>query len=199
MTFIQAICHKSAQLIPTIKKGRKNVGPNFFQDYPNAIRFDLVHLWPSMFLFLERGGQPKKIGNWGGVMQFSNYTPPKPTSPRYPIKNERSLNAMFHSTFWAFWLSRNYISFLRAIYIVAQLREKCSSNLAGQFKQLSLIRVTWIIQVTPTEFEPIISAMPVRCSPNWATKPCTHCLVSRKTAKRELKHVRFWNADGNRK
>ena len=27
----------------------------------------------------------------GGVIQFSNYTPPNPTSPPYPIKNERSL------------------------------------------------------------------------------------------------------------
>ena len=33
----------------------------------------------------------KKIGNGGGVIQFSNYTPPNPTSPPYPIKNERSL------------------------------------------------------------------------------------------------------------
>ena len=40
-----------------------------------------------------RGGQEKKIGNWGGgVIQFSNYTPPNSTSPPYPIKNERSLS-----------------------------------------------------------------------------------------------------------
>ena len=39
----------------------------------------------------EVGGHAKKIGNWGGVIQFSNYTPPNPTSPPYPIKNERSL------------------------------------------------------------------------------------------------------------
>ena len=40
----------------------------------------------------EGGGHAKKIGNWGGgVIQFSNYTPPNPTSPLYPIKNERSL------------------------------------------------------------------------------------------------------------
>ena len=31
----------------------------------------------------------RKLG--GGVIQFSNYTPPKPTSPPNPIKNERSL------------------------------------------------------------------------------------------------------------
>ena len=29
----------------------KNVGPTFFQDYPNAICFNLVHLCPSMLLF----------------------------------------------------------------------------------------------------------------------------------------------------
>ena len=40
----------------------------------------------------EGGGHAKKIGNWGGVIQFSNYTPPIPTSPPYPIKNERSLS-----------------------------------------------------------------------------------------------------------
>ena len=28
-------------------------------------------------------------------MQLSNYTPPKPTSPPYPIKNERSLKGAF--------------------------------------------------------------------------------------------------------
>ena len=40
---------------------------------------------------LMRGGHAKKIGNWGRVIQFSNYTPPNPTSLPYPIKNERSL------------------------------------------------------------------------------------------------------------
>ena len=40
---------------------------------------------------MRGGGHAKKIGNWGGVIQFSNYTPPNPTSPPYPIKNERSL------------------------------------------------------------------------------------------------------------
>ena len=41
---------------------------------------------------LMRGGHAKKIGNLGGgVIQFSNYTPPNPASPPYPIKNERSL------------------------------------------------------------------------------------------------------------
>ena len=39
----------------------------------------------------EGGGHAKKIGNWGGVIQFSNYTPPNPTSAPYPIKNERSV------------------------------------------------------------------------------------------------------------
>ena len=33
----------------------------------------------------------KKSEMGGGVIQFSNYTPPNPTSPPYPIKNERSL------------------------------------------------------------------------------------------------------------
>ena len=33
----------------------------------------------------------KKNRKLGGVIQFSNYTPPNPTSPPYPIKNERSL------------------------------------------------------------------------------------------------------------
>ena len=31
----------------------------------------------------------------GGALQFSNYTPPKPTIPPYPIKNERSLRLYF--------------------------------------------------------------------------------------------------------
>ena len=39
-TFIQAICHK-------LEKRRAD----FFQDYPNGIRFDLVHLCPYMLLF----------------------------------------------------------------------------------------------------------------------------------------------------
>ena len=44
----------------------------------------------------EGGGHAKKIGNWGGggVIQFSNYTPPNSTSPPYPIKNERSLRML---------------------------------------------------------------------------------------------------------
>ena len=45
------------------------------------------------------GGHAKKIGNWGGVIQFSNYTPPNPTSPPYPIKNERSLRDFIWLTF----------------------------------------------------------------------------------------------------
>ena len=41
---------------------------------------------------MRGGGHAKKIGNGGGgVIQFSNYTPPNPTSPPYPIKNERSV------------------------------------------------------------------------------------------------------------
>ena len=43
------------------------------------------------------GGHAKKIGNWG-VIQFSNYTPPNPTSPPYPVKNERSLGSFINST-----------------------------------------------------------------------------------------------------
>ena len=39
-TFIQAICHKV-----------ENVGLSFFKDHPNAIRFNLVQLCPSMLLF----------------------------------------------------------------------------------------------------------------------------------------------------
>ena len=39
-TFIQAICRK-------FEKRRAD----FFQDYPNVIRFNLVHLCPSMLLF----------------------------------------------------------------------------------------------------------------------------------------------------
>ena len=42
---------------------------------------------------LMRGGahakKNRKLG--GGVIQFSNYTLPNPTSPPYPIKNDRSL------------------------------------------------------------------------------------------------------------
>ena len=36
------------------------------------------------------GAMGKKSEIGGGVIQFSNYTPPNPTSP-HPIKNERSL------------------------------------------------------------------------------------------------------------
>ena len=43
---------------------------------------------------MRGGGHAKKIGNWGGVIQFSNYTPPNSTSPPYPIKNERSLRML---------------------------------------------------------------------------------------------------------
>ena len=39
----------------------------------------------------EGGAMRKKSEIGGGVIQFSNYTPPNPTSPPYPIKNERSV------------------------------------------------------------------------------------------------------------
>ena len=39
---------------------------------------------------LVRGGHAKKLASWG-VMQFPTDTPPNPTSPPYPLKNERSL------------------------------------------------------------------------------------------------------------
>ena len=39
-TFIEAICHKF-----------EKHGVDFFQDYPNVIRFNLVHLCPSTLLF----------------------------------------------------------------------------------------------------------------------------------------------------
>ena len=57
----------------------------------------------GIFLFKGRGIPKNALGGgggerpWkrksesGGVMQFSNYTPPNPTSPPYPIKNKRSL------------------------------------------------------------------------------------------------------------
>ena len=37
------------------------------------------------------GEKNRKLGGGEVVIQFSNYTPPNPTSPPYPIKNERSL------------------------------------------------------------------------------------------------------------
>ena len=40
---------------------------------------------------MRGGGMQKKSEIGGGVIQFSNYTPPNPISPSYPIKNERSL------------------------------------------------------------------------------------------------------------
>ena len=36
--------------------------------------------------------KPGKLGG-EGVIQFANDTPPNPTSPSYPIKNERSLTS----------------------------------------------------------------------------------------------------------
>ena len=51
----------------------------------------------------------KKIGNWGGgVIQFSNYTPPNPTSPPYPIKIERSLNFLCGDNF-AMYNALNFV------------------------------------------------------------------------------------------
>ena len=43
---------------------------------------------------MRGGGACEKNRKLGGVIQFSNYTPPNPTSPPYPIKNERSLNSV---------------------------------------------------------------------------------------------------------
>ena len=43
------------------------------------------------------GGMRKKSEIGGGVIQFSNYTPPDPTSPPYPVKNERSLKSQITS------------------------------------------------------------------------------------------------------
>ena len=42
---------------------------------------------------LMRGGAMRKKSEIGGVIQFSNYTPPNPTSPPYPIKKETVPNA----------------------------------------------------------------------------------------------------------
>ena len=50
-----------------------------------------------MYFFYSWGGgggaceKNQKLG--GGGLQFSNFTPSNPTSPLYPIKNERSLRA----------------------------------------------------------------------------------------------------------
>ena len=41
---------------------------------------------------MRGGGMRKKSEIGGGVIQFSNYTPPNLTRPPYPIKNERSPN-----------------------------------------------------------------------------------------------------------
>ena len=43
----------------------------------------------------------RKKSEIGGVIQFSNYTPPNPTSHPYPIKNERSLITKKKSTIGA--------------------------------------------------------------------------------------------------
>ena len=41
--------------------------------------------------YSDEGGAMRNTSEIGGVIQFSNYTPPNPSSPLYPIKNERSL------------------------------------------------------------------------------------------------------------
>ena len=54
-----------------------------------------------------------EIGGGGGHA-ISNYTPPKPTSPPYPIKNERSLELCYTSAglapFSALLKTRSHLS-----------------------------------------------------------------------------------------
>ena len=50
---------------------------------------------------MRGGGACEKNRKLGGVIQFSNYTPPNPTSHPYPIKNERSLITKKKSTIGA--------------------------------------------------------------------------------------------------
>ena len=57
-------------------------------------------------------------------------------------------------------------------------RGKWSSQLSGQFKQLSLIIDTWKFQATLTGFKPITSAMLGQCSTNWASKPLSWAHVN---------------------
>ena len=46
----------------------KNVGPTFFQDYPNVIRFNLVHLCPSTPLFPFAALQYVILSDFGGIL-----------------------------------------------------------------------------------------------------------------------------------
>ena len=70
------------------------------------MKFKCSNIFNGIGTFLFKGrGNPKKYSEWGrgkgeamgkksesgGVIQFSNYTPPNPTIPPYPIKNKRSL------------------------------------------------------------------------------------------------------------
>ena len=69
----------------------------------NKMKFICSNIFNGIGIFLFKGrGDPKKYfggggeamgkkSESGGVIQFSNYTPPNPTSPPYPIKNKRSL------------------------------------------------------------------------------------------------------------
>ena len=57
-----------------------------------------------MYFFIHGGvggGGMRKKSEIGGVIQFSNYTPPNPTSHPYPIKNEQSLITRKKSTIGA--------------------------------------------------------------------------------------------------
>ena len=51
---------------------------------------------PKKFL-LRGGGSCEKIGKLRGVIQLLNGIPPNPTSPPYPLKNERSLKYFLYS------------------------------------------------------------------------------------------------------
>ena len=68
----------------------------------NKMKFKCSNIFNGIGIFLFKGrGDPKntlmggeamgKKSENGGVIQFSNYTPPNPTSLPYPIKNKRSL------------------------------------------------------------------------------------------------------------
>ena len=65
------------------------------------MKFICNNIFNGTATFYSKGGGPKKYSGRGeamgkksesgGVIQFSNYTPPNPTSPPYPITNKRSL------------------------------------------------------------------------------------------------------------
>ena len=78
---------------------------------------------------LMRGGPCEKNRKLGGVIQFSNYTPPNPTSPPYPIKNERSLKQR---------LQLGFASVPFFIFPFSVLRISTSSFLAQKLVDLSL-------------------------------------------------------------